>query len=380
MISALVLNFSILGVFKYFNFFADALSDLLTVVGMRADMPTLNVILPVGISFYTFQLSAYVIDVYRTVKGNGATCKYEVDILSFMTFITFFPQLVAGPIERADNLLRQMQQRRRFDENTATDGMRLLLWGLMKKMLIADKCAEQVDYIFANYSSLSAGTLWLGALYFTFQIYGDFSGYSDMAIGSAELFGIRLTRNFNRPYFSSSMQDFWRRWHMTLMSWFKDYVYIPLGGNRKGRMRQRINLVSVFLLSGLWHGAGWTFVCWGLYHALFYRVRWRLLVFPIVVVGWVIFRAPDMTVCYEYITGMFNLHTITGWECSRLPLLLLGMLMVTEWRMGDAEHPFQWKSRGWQSSQIVRYVVYLTLFVLTVVYGGEKTQFIYFQF
>ena len=380
MISALVVNFSILGVFKYFNFFAAALSDLLTAAGMHADMPTLNVILPVGISFYTFQLSAYVIDTYRAVKNNDTACSYEVDALSFLTFITFFPQLVAGPIERADNLLRQVQQQRRFDENTATDGMRLLLWGLMKKMFIADNCARQVDYIFEHYDSLSAGTLWLGALYFTFQIYGDFSGYSDMAIGSAELFGIRLTRNFNRPYIATSMQDFWRRWHMTLMSWFKDYVYIPLGGNRKGRIRQRINLASVFLLSGLWHGAGWTFICWGLYHALVYRIRWRLLVFPIVVVGWVIFRAPDMTVCSEYIAGMFDLHTIAKLECSRMPLLLLALLMVTEWRMGDATHPFRWKSHGWQSSQWVRYAVYLTLFVLTVVYGGEKTQFIYFQF
>ncbi len=379
---ALIANFGVLGLFKYFNFFAENFADLLTAIGLHADMPTLHVILPVGISFYTFQLSAYVIDIYTICVSSPQTDirQQRGDLLSFLTFISFFPQLVAGPIERAYNLLPQMQQRRTFNESEATDGMRLLLWGLLKKMLIADNCASQVDYIFQNHQSLGATTLWLGALYFTFQIYGDFSGYSDMAIGSARLFGIRLSRNFRQPYFATSMQDFWHRWHMTLMSWLRDYVYIPLGGNRLGRMRQRLNLLAVFLLSGLWHGAGWTFISWGLFHALIYRISWRLLVFPLVVIGWVIFRSPDMTTCAEYLSGMFRLHSIAMPECSRLPLLLIFLLMLTEWQMNDSPHPFQWKSRGWQSLQPIRLLTYFLLFVLTVIYGGQQIQFIYFQF
>jgi len=379
---SLLVNFGILGIFKYFNFFAESLSGLFAAIGFKADMPTLDVILPVGISFYTFQLSAYMIDTYRRLREHGGSSDGldRVDLLSFLTFITFFPQLVAGPIERVGNLLQQVRRERKFDEDDATDGMRLLLWGLMKKMLLADNCAEQVDYIFAHYDSVSTGTLWLGALYFTFQIYGDFSGYSDMAVGSARLFGIRLTQNFLHPYFATSMQDFWRRWHVTLMSWLRDYVYIPLGGSRKGTLRKHFNILSVFLLSGLWHGAGWTYVCWGLFHALFYRVSLRLLTFPLVVIGWVIFRSPDMSVCIDYISGMFSAHALARLDCSRMPVLLILVFMLVEWRMKDACHPFQWRSAGWQYSQPVRFAVYLILFLLTVVYGGEKTQFIYFQF
>ncbi len=370
----LILNFGILGVFKYFNFFAENLSQLLHLFGMMADMPTLNIILPVGISFYTFQLSAYAIDCYRNPKMPLPS------LLQFLTFITFFPQLVAGPIERADNLLRQMQQHRTFDELQATEGMRLLLWGLMKKMLVADNCAFQVDFVFEHYSDLNPSTLWLGALYFTFQIYGDFAGYSDMAVGSARLLGINITRNFDRPYFASSMRDFWHRWHITLMSWFRDYVYIPLGGNRKGEMRKRLNLSVVFLLSGLWHGANWTFVGWGLYHALVYRLPVRRMAFLVVMIGWVIFRAPDIASAAGYLSGMFHLQSIGMWECSRMPLLYISLLTLTEWWMHNAEHPFQWKTTGIWSSQVLRMFIYLVVFICTVIFGGEKTQFIYFQF
>lgn len=370
----LILNFGILGVFKYFNFFAENLSQLLHLFGMRADMPTLSIILPVGISFYTFQLSAYAIDCYRNPKMAFPS------LLSFLTFITFFPQLVAGPIERAGNLLQQMQRRRTFDELQATEGMRLLLWGLMKKMLVADNCAYQVDFIFEHYTDLNPSTLWFGALYFTFQIYGDFSGYSDMAVGSARLLGINITRNFDRPYFASSMRDFWHRWHITLMSWFRDYVYIPLGGNRKGEMRKRLNLSVVFLLSGLWHGANWTFVGWGLYHALVYRLPVRRLTFLFVMIGWVIFRAPDIASAGGYLLGMFHLQSIGMWECSRMPLLYISLLTLTEWRMHNAEHPFGWKTTGIWSSQALRMFIYLVAFICTVIFGGDKTQFIYFQF
>lgn len=370
----LFINFGVLGIFKYFNFFAENLAVLLSAVGFKADMPTLHIILPVGISFYTFQLSAYVIDCYKR------ELRPTPSFVNFLTFICFFPQLVAGPIERGRNLLPQFAQKRTFSETEATEGMRLILWGLVKKMLIADNCAPQVDYVFSHYDTVSLPTLWLGALYFTFQIYGDFSGYSDMAVGSARLFGIHITRNFNRPYFATSLQDFWRRWHITLMGWFKDYVYIPLGGNRKGEVRRRLNNLAVFLLSGLWHGSNWTFVCWGLYHALIYYLPVRRLAFLFVVIGWVIFRSPDMQVAIDYLSGMFNPHLLALPSCSKMPLALILLLMITEWKMKDSPHPFQWKSTGWQSSQPLRFALYIILFVITVVYGGEKTQFIYFQF
>lgn len=374
LVAALMINFGTLGVFKYFNFFADNLGLLMNTLGFHADMPTLNIILPIGISFYSFQLSAYVIDCYRgDIQPTRSFVRY-------LTFISFFPQLVAGPIERGSHLLPQFSYRRKFDEVAAIDGMRLILWGLVKKMLVADNCAYQVDYVFSNYDSVSSSTLWLGALYFTFQIYGDFSGYSDMAVGSARLFGIHITHNFNRPYFAISMQDFWRRWHITLMSWFRDYVYIPLGGSRKGKVRKQMNILIVFLLSGLWHGAGWTFICWGLYHALVYHVSTRWLTFLLVLFGWVIFRAPDMSVCVEYIASMFNTHSFGMPDCSRMPLLLIAMLMLTEWYMKGFAHPFMWKSTGLWSFQIVRMLIYLIVFISTIVLGGEKTQFIYFQF
>ena len=375
MVTALLLNFGILGVFKYFNFFAENMAVLLHALHFRTDFPTLNIILPVGISFYTFQLSAYVVDCYR--KELRPTPSF----LQFLAFISFFPQLVAGPIERGRNLLPQFASKRVFSETDATEGMRLILWGLMKKMLLADNCAAQVDYVFSHYDTVSASTLWLGALYFTFQIYGDFSGYCDMAIGSAKLFGIQLSQNFNRPYFATSMQDFWRRWHITLMGWFKDYVYIPMGGNRKGNLRKRFNNLAVFALSGLWHGSNWTFVCWGLYHALVYYLPVKRFAFLFVVLGWVIFRAPDMGVAAGFLSGMFNPTTLlTTPVCSRMPLLLIALLMLTEWRMKDRAHPFQWSNTGWQSWQPVRLITYWILFVTTVLLGGEHIQFIYFQF
>ena len=374
LVAALVLNFGILGVFKYFNFFAQNLAALLLLFGLKPDMPTLDIILPVGISFYTFQLSAYVIDCYR------GTLEPTRSFLHFMAFICFFPQLVAGPIERGHKLLPQFAARRRFDEAEATDGMRLLLWGLVKKMLIADNCATQVDYIFANYQDVSTPTLWLGALYFTFQIYGDFSGYSDMAVGSAKLLGIRISANFDKPYFATSLPEFWRRWHITLMGWFRDYVYIPLGGNRRGPARQTANRFAVFLLSGLWHGSNWTFVLWGLYHALCYRLPARRLTFFVVLLGWVIFRAEDATMAAGYLSGMFCPRMLSSVACSRMPLLPIVLLVVAEWLMRSAPHPFQWRNTGWQSHQWVRLAVYLLVFSVTVLAGGATVQFIYFQF
>ena len=261
-----ILNIGILCVFKYLNFLGDSFAHLLTNVGLQADWVTLDIILPVGISFYTFQALSYTIDVY---KGKIAP---TTDFFAFFAFISFFPQLVAGPIERASNLLPQFLSERRFDYAVVVDGMRQILWGLFKKMVVADNCAMVVNIVFADYERYDGATLMLGAVLFAFQIYGDFSGYSDIAIGSAKLFGIRLMQNFNYPYFSRDIAEFWRRWHISLTTWFRDYVYIPLGGSRCGRWITIRNTFIIFLISGLWHGANWTYVCWGVYHALLFFV------------------------------------------------------------------------------------------------------------
>lgn len=373
-LSAITINFAILGVYKYYNFFTENLVNALDSIGIVLDIPTINVILPVGISFYTFQLSGYVIDNYKhKIAVNHS-------IIDFLAFISFFPQLVAGPIERGKDMLPQITKKRCFDYILARDGMRQLLWGLMKKMLLADNCAEVANYVFNNYSSCSSIDLWLGALFFTFQIYGDFSGYSDMAIGSAKLFGINLSTNFSLPYFAKNIQDFWRRWHITLMTWFKDYIYIPLGGNRKGSVRKHINHFTVFLLSGLWHGSNWTFIVWGLFHAIWFIIPHKWCTFIIVMIGWVIFRSPDLITAYEYITSMFNPMLLGPSTCSRMPLILIMAFVMVEWCSKDKIHPFTFKETGWQSYQVIRMVVYLILFIITVFLGGEKTQFIYFQF
>ena len=261
---SVILILSTLGVFKYFNFFVDNFALLLERFGFYPDKVTLHLVLPVGISFYTFQTVAYIVDVYR--KNITASR----NIISFTAFISFFPQLVAGPIERAKDLLTQFGESRRFDAARATDGLRQMLWGFFKKIVVADTCAVLVNPVFSDYAYADGGTLAYAAILFTIQIYGDFSAYSDIAVGTAKLLGIRLSRNFDNPYFSSSIPEFWRRWHISLMSWFRDYVYIPLGGNRKGKFRQLLNVSIVFLTSGLWHGANWTFVAWGGYNGLLF--------------------------------------------------------------------------------------------------------------
>lgn len=337
MIANVVVNLGILGVYKYYDFFATQFAELF---GIQSDFLLLHLILPVGISFYTFQALSYSIDVYR--KQIEPTH----DIVAFTAFLSFFPQLVAGPIERATNLLPQFQRKRHFDYAQAVDGMRQILWGLFKKIVVADNCATYVDQVFGDIGAHSGSTLLLAAVLFTFQIYGDFSGYSDIAIGTAKLFGIKLMRNFNVPYFSRDIAEFWRRWHISLTTWFRDYVYIPLGGSRPevpARLKARgerlearytkviaiRNTFIIFLLSGLWHGANWTFVLWGAYHALLFvplllmgknrryrdtvatitlpdgtiKTKWlpsikeagqMLLTFALAVVGWIIFRAENI--------------------------------------------------------------------------------------
>lgn len=256
--TSIITNLGILGFFKYYNFFIENFITAFTLFGVQPNIHTMQILLPVGISFYTFQTLSYTIDVYnRKLEATK-------DFVAFSAFVSFFPQLVAGPIERATNLLPQFYKKRQFNYDLAKDGMRQILWGLFKKMVIADNCAHYANMIFNDYESHTGTTLIFGAVLFAFQIYGDFSGYSDIAIGTSKLFGFNLMRNFAYPYFSRDIAEFWRRWHISLSTWFKDYLYIPLGGSRGGNFSRAKNTFIIFIVSGFWHGANWTFIIWGL--------------------------------------------------------------------------------------------------------------------
>jgi len=379
----IVVNLLILGVFKYFNFFVDSFCTLFGLTNGIA----LQVILPVGISFYTFQALSYSIDVYR--KKIAPTR----DAVAFFAFVSFFPQLVAGPIERATNLLPQFEKKRVFDYTQAVDGLRQILWGMFKKMVVADNCAIYVDRIWSNYMGESASSLLLAAVLFAFQIYGDFSGYSDIAIGSAKLFGIYLKDNFLTPYFSRNVAEFWKRWHISLNTWFVDYVYIPLGGSREGKLRTITNTFTIFLLSGLWHGANWTYVTWGLYHALLFipliilgrtkayqgSATWRewpqiVLTFILVTLGWIIFRAPSIADAGSYIYHMCDASLWTVPYIIEKSYIIptvscLVLMLLVEW------------FRPQNISKFLRWLGYLGLCVIIYAFGNfSYTQFIYFQF
>lgn len=398
----IILNLSILGVFKYYNFFVDNLQILLAQIGINLDWPTLHIILPVGISFYTFQALSYSIDVYR--KKLKATR----DIVAFFAFISFFPQLVAGPIERATNLLPQFLSSRTFNEAKAVDGLRQILWGFFKKVVVADTCASTLMYIWGDYQHMSGISLFLGGLLFTFQIYGDFSGYSDIAIGTARLFGIDLKQNFNYPYFSRSIPEFWRRWHMSLMTWFRDYIYFPLGGSRCSKLKVIRNVFIVWGISGLWHGANWTFICWGLFHAVLLAIYnlggintkyehevahghtlpsirelfQMFITFFLAVVGWIIFRAETMSQAVSYIYRMF-VSPFYGSSVGSLKYTFsfVIMMMVVEWLQRDKQHGLVFDDyKGLLRYRTVRWSIYVCILLVTLVFAGEQSQFIYFQF
>lgn len=381
----IILNLAVLGLFKYYDFFAESFVRLLSLMGLRADVPTLHLILPVGISFYTFQALSYTIDVYR--RRLPATH----DPLAFFAYICFFPQLVAGPIERATHLLPQMLLPRRFSRPAAVDGLRQMLWGFFKKMVVADTCALAVDAVWADPWQHSSLMLITAAFLFAMQIYADFSGYSDIAVGCARLFGISLMSNFRTPYFATSLSNFWRRWHISLMTWLRDYLYIPLGGNRCPRWRQRINLMLVFLASGLWHGAGWTFLLWGLYHGLlmtFERAMGRRglgspwTVFPLVVAGWVLFRAPDLTALSAYLHALANgLHHVSmALPMGKSALLWSFLLLLVERLTASRLHPLQFPSHGLWLSRPLRWAIYYLLLAIIIWCHAESQTFIYFQF
>ncbi len=397
----IVVNLLILGVFKYYDFFVTSFANVF--LGGRTEGLLLKVILPVGISFYTFQALSYSTDVYR---GKLAPTR---DVIQFFAYVSFFPQLVAGPIERATNLLPQFAKPRTFEYETGVDGMRLILWGLFKKMVVADNCAVYVDQVFSSYQTQSGSTLLLAAILFAFQIYGDFSGYSDIAIGTAKLFGIKLMRNFNVPYFSRDIAEFWRRWHISLTTWFRDYVYIPLGGSRCSKWKIVRNTFVIFLLSGFWHGANWTFIAWGAYHALLFlplilmgkNRKYRdvvaqdrllpslkefgqmLLTFFLVVIGWVIFRAESIGQAWAYLGRICNSSLFAvPWLMTKsfyLPLFLgLLILICVEWLGRKNDYAFVAIRRFPRWAQLVAYYV-LICFIYCVAPMGN-TQFIYFQF
>ena len=392
----IVINIAILGMFKYYDFFATEFARLF---GLEGDKLLLHLILPVGISFYTFQALSYSIDIYRQKMQPTR------DAVAFFAYIAFFPQLVAGPIERATNLLPQFQRRREFDYQTALDGARQILWGLFKKMVVADTCATYVDMAFG---APAAGSVKLmGAVFFTFQIYGDFSGYSDIAIGTAKLFGIKLMRNFANPYFSRDIAEFWRRWHISLTTWFRDYIYIPLGGSRTTKFKVIRNTFIIFLVSGFWHGANWTFIAWGLYHAALFMPliilgknrkytdvvatsRWlpnlrelgqMVFTFMLAVIGWVIFRATGIPSAIGYFKSMLSVETLTGFykifcEWTMLPV---GIMLLVEWLNRQGEHGLQGFDRV-VKSRWARYFLYALAFVAVIFFRGDYAEFIYFQF
>ena len=399
----IVLNLAILAVFKYYDFFVREFGQLF---GVSTDSLLLKIILPVGISFYTFQALSYSIDVYR----NKIEPTHDID--AFFAYVSFFPQLVAGPIERATNLLPQFQTNRKFNYDQAVDGMRQILWGLFKKIVVADNCATYVDQVWATYDTQTGSTLLLAAILFAFQIYGDFSGYSDIAIGTAKLFGIKLMRNFNNPYFSRDIAEFWRRWHISLTTWFRDYVYIPLGGSRVGKWKIVRNTFVIFLLSGFWHGANWTFIAWGAYHALLFLPlillgknrkytnqvaegrllpTWKeaiqiLVTFGLAVLGWIIFRAETITQAWDYICGMMQFGTLRASYRFFLPNeyivyptnLYIIVMIVVEWLQRNKQHGLEVLNAG--KYKWIRIAFYYVLVWMIIQNAGTEQTFIYFQF
>ena len=397
--TSIFVNLGLLGFFKYCNFFIHNFVKAFSFFGVELEENTLAIILPVGISFYTFQTLSYTIDVYRR-KLNPTK-----DFVAFTAFVSFFPQLVAGPIERATNLLPQFYRKRKFHYSNAIDGLRQILWGLFKKMVIADGCAEYANLIFNNAGDYSGSTLVLGALFFTFQIYGDFSGYSDIAIGTSRLFGFNLMQNFAFPYFSRDIAEFWRRWHISLSTWFRDYVYIPLGGSRGSTTKKIRNIFIIFIVSGFWHGANWTFIAWGALNAIYFlplllsnnnrknmgvvaknsyfpSIKSAIqigLTFSLTVIAWVFFRAENISRAWSYLSGMFSKDIFSLPKIIPLPTLcLLVFFLIIEWL--GRENQYALEKFALKSTRLMRWTFYLLLVILIFLSNGKEQAFIYFQF
>ena len=401
--SSVIINLGFLMVFKYYNFFAASFSEAISHLGFHVNPWTLKVILPVGISFYTFHGLSYVIDIYKE------KIKAERSLIEYAVFVSFFPLLVAGPIERATHLLPQIKKKRTFTYEKAVDGLRQMAWGFFKKIVIADNCAELANQIFTTSADQNGSTLLLGALLFTFQIYGDFSGYSDIALGTARLFGIDLLRNFAFPYFSRDIAEFWRRWHISLSSWFKDYLYIPLGGSKGGNWMRIRNTFIIFIVSGFWHGANWTFIVWGALNALFImpsiilkRNRLNLetiaqgkllpspreflqmvLTFGLTVFAWIFFRAENLQHATRYIAQIFSPSLFTkplfdGYEKAKIILMVVSVFFAIEWIGRERQYAISHFGTTWHKS--IRWSWYLVLTFSIFYFAGKEQQFIYFQF
>src|SRR5690606_11656774 len=396
---SIVINLGFLGTFKYFNFFAESFAELLSSVGFNANLPSLNIILPVGISFYTFHGISYVVDVYKR------RIEPERNPVTYSLFVSYFPLLVAGPIERATHLLPQLKEKRQFSDSKAMDGVYQILWGLFKKVVIADTCARYCNDIFGFYEKLDSVTLMMGAIYFAFQIYGAFSGYSDIALGTSKLVGVDLLRNFNYPYFSRDIAEFWRRWHISLSTWFRDYLYIPLGGSKGSTWIKIRNTFIIFLVSGFWHGANWTFIAWGAVNALYFlplmisnrnrnhmgivaegrtfptfgEVGAMLLTFFLTCLAWVFFRSPSVAFAFDYLERIFT--TFPGEVTRYLPinrhnlelLPLLSIFILIEWNIRQQEHPMHGKNAFLKAAVLILAILLFGSF-------SEVSQFIYFQF
>ncbi len=396
LLASLFVNLGVLGFFKYYNFFVDSWIKAWSELGIEMQGSTLNIILPVGISFYTFQTLSYTIDIYRKKLEPSNS------LVNFAAYVAFFPQLVAGPIERATNLLPQFSRKRNFTFEQGKSGLYLIIWGLFKKVVIADNCAFFVNQIFNNHTAYSAGELWIGALLFAFQIYGDFSGYSDIAIGTARLFGFDLMTNFKFPYFSKNIGDFWRRWHISLSTWFRDYVYIPLGGSKGSVWKQVRNVCIIFIVSGFWHGANWTFIVWGAFHALLFiplllikrnrsdvnTTRISLLdvgrifiTFVLVTIGWIYFRADSLTIANEYIMSLVgsDLFEARLFIKTNKNLLLFAISLFSILCMLLFEIRAYVKARAEvQLNMLSGVFILLCIFLMGAF--KDPSQFIYFQF
>jgi alginate O-acetyltransferase complex protein AlgI len=393
------INLGFLGFFKYYNFFVNSFADMLDSAGLHVDVWTLKVILPVGISFYTFHGLSYVIDIYYD------RIKPEKNFIDYSVFVSFFPLLVAGPIERATHLLPQIQRERKFNYDQMVDGLRQMLWGLFKKIVIADNCAEFANIIFNDSAHYSGSTLALGALFFTFQIYCDFSGYSDIALGVARLFGIDLLRNFAFPYFSRDIAEFWRRWHISLSTWFRDYLYIPLGGSKGGTWMKVKNTFIIFLVSGFWHGANWTFIIWGLLNALYFmpllllnrnrnnigtvaegrilptvtELLQMVITFALTVFAWIFFRANNVTHALIYIKDMFSPSLFSKPKViSYTVIMLVVLFIIIEWI--GREQQYALAKFGLKWPRVLRWSFYYVLIIVILLFMGKEQEFIYFQF
>lgn len=396
LIVTIAINMGVLFAFKYYDFFASEFCKLLSING---DKVLLNLVLPVGISFYVFTTTGYVIDIYRKIRPA------EKNVVNYLSFISFFPLILSGPIERSNGLLPQFSAKRIFSYSQQTEGVQQVAWGLFKKLVLADNCATVVNVAFSNYAVLPASSLWVGAILYSFQIYFDFSGYSDIAIGLSKLLGFKVKRNFNYPYISINISDFWRRWHMSLQQWFTDYIYFPLGGSRCSTFRTLFNTFVVFTVCGIWHGANWTFIVWGVYNAflfvpyiLFLKGKTKktidsnaklptvidaiqmLVTFFFVTIGWVVFNSSSLTDAFNYIAAGFNRSLLSApigiglgdfWLIGFLVIIVL----LLEWTQKDKEFALLFKAPGW-----VKVMCIYAIIVLMVFCKAGASDFIYVQF